>query len=61
MNGLPHTERLLTGVLGASSTRVVVKAAIEGREMSHVEDVVRIVGERRKFYSSTRTLLQGAD
>lgn len=30
---IAHTERLLAGVLGASSTRAVVKAAIEGREM----------------------------
>ena len=41
---IAHTERLLASVLGASSTRAVVKAAIEGREMQ-VEDVVRIVGE----------------
>ncbi len=54
-----HTERLLTGVLGASSTRVVVKAAIEGREM-YVEDVVRIVGEASEVLQFNRTLLQGA-
>lgn len=29
---IAHTERLLAGVLGASSTRAVVKAAIEGRK-----------------------------
>lgn len=56
---IAHTERLLTGVLGASSTRVVVKAAIEGREM-HVEDVVRIVGEASEVLQFNRTLLQGA-
>jgi len=56
---IAHTERLLTGVLGASSTRVVVKAAIEGREM-HVEDVVRIVGEASEALQFNRTLLQGA-
>ncbi|HHX34019.1 MAG TPA: response regulator, partial [Gammaproteobacteria bacterium] len=54
-----HTERLLNGVLGASSTRVVVKAAIEGREM-YVEDVVRIVGEASEVLQFNRTLLQGA-
>lgn len=56
---IAHTERLLTGVLGASSTRVVVRAAIEGREM-HVEDVVRIVGEASEALQFNRTLLQGA-
>ncbi|NLC09792.1 MAG: response regulator [Gammaproteobacteria bacterium] len=56
---IAHTERLLAGVLGASSTRVVVKAAIEGREM-HVEDVVRIVGEASEALQFNRTLLQGA-
>lgn len=54
-----HTERLLNGVLGASSTRVVIKAAIEGREM-YVEDVVRIVGEASQVLQFNRTLLQGA-
>lgn len=54
-----HTERLLNGVLGASSTRVVVKAAIEGRQM-YVEDVVRIVGEASEVLQFNRTLLQGA-
>lgn len=56
---IAHTERLLTGVLGASSTRVVVRAALEGREM-HVEDVVRIVGEASEALQFNRTLLQGA-
>ncbi|KRW61903.1 hybrid sensor histidine kinase/response regulator [Pseudomonas sp. TTU2014-080ASC] len=54
-----HTERLLAGVLGASSTRAVVKAAIEGREM-HVEDVVRIVDEASEVLQFNRALLQGA-
>ena len=54
-----HTERLLAGVLGASSTRAVVKAAIEGREMQ-VEDVVRIVGEASEVLQFNRALLQGA-
>ncbi|MFT0212756.1 hybrid sensor histidine kinase/response regulator [Pseudomonas sp. F1_0610] len=56
---IAHTERLLTGVLGASSTRVVVQAAIEGREMQ-VDDVVRIVGEASEVLQFNRTLLQGA-
>ncbi len=56
---IAHTERLLAGVLGASSARVVVKAAIEGREMQ-VEDVVRIVGEASEVLQFNRALLQGA-
>ncbi len=56
---IAHTERLLAGVLGASSTRAVVKAAIEGREM-HVEDVVRIVDEASEVLQFNRALLQGA-
>ena len=56
---IAHTERLLAGVLGASSTRAVVKAAIEGREMQ-VEDVVRIVGEASEVLQFNRALLQGA-
>ena len=56
---IAHTERLLASVLGASSTRAVVKAAIEGREMQ-VEDVVRIVGEASEVLQFNRALLQGA-
>ncbi|GGJ78635.1 hybrid sensor histidine kinase/response regulator [Pseudomonas matsuisoli] len=56
---IAHTERLLAGVLGASSTRAVVKAAIEGREMQ-VEDVVRIADETSEVLQFNRALLQGA-
>lgn len=56
---ITHTERLLAGVLGASSARAVVKAAIEGREMQ-VEDVVRIVDEASEVLHFNRALLQGA-
>lgn len=56
---ITHTERLLAGVLGASSARAVVKAAIEGREMQ-VEDVVRIVDEASEVLQFNRALLQGA-
>ncbi|WP_120993485.1 hybrid sensor histidine kinase/response regulator [Stutzerimonas urumqiensis] len=56
---IAHTERLLAGVLGASSTRAVVKAALEGRQME-VEDVVRIVGEASEVLEFNRALLQGA-
>lgn len=56
---IAHTEHLLTGVLGTSSTRAVVKAAIEGRDMQ-VEDVVRIVDEASEVLQFNRTLLQGA-
>jgi len=54
-----HTERLLAGVLGSSSTRAVVKAAIEGRDMQ-LEDVVRIADEASEVLQFNRALLQGA-
>jgi hypothetical protein len=44
-------------VLGASSTRAVVKAAIEGREMQ-LEDVVRIADEASEVLQFNRALLQ---
>jgi Na+/proline symporter/signal transduction histidine kinase len=56
---ISHTERLLAGVLGASSTRAVVKAAIEGRDMQ-LEDVVRIADEASEVLQFNRALLQGA-
>ena len=56
---ITHTERLLAGVVGASSARAVVKASIEGREML-VEDVVRIVDEASEVLHFNRALLQGA-
>ncbi len=56
---IAHSERLLAGVLGASSARVVLKAAIEGREM-RVEDVVAIAGEASQVLAFNRALLQGA-
>lgn len=56
---IAHTERLLAGVLGASSTRAVVKAALEGRDMQ-VDDVVRIFGEASEVLQFNRALLQGA-
>ncbi|WPO98945.1 NahK/ErcS family hybrid sensor histidine kinase/response regulator [Pseudomonas sp. HR96] len=56
---IAHTERLLAGVLGSSSTRAVVKAAIEGREMQ-LEDVVRIADEASEVLQFNRALLQGA-
>ncbi|MGV8920114.1 MAG: NahK/ErcS family hybrid sensor histidine kinase/response regulator [Pseudomonas sp.] len=56
---IAHTERLLAGVLGASSTRAVVKAAIEGRDMQ-LDDVVRIADEASEVLQFNRALLQGA-
>ena len=56
---IAHTERLLAGVLGSSSTRAVVKAAIEGRDMQ-LEDVVRIADETSEVLQFNRALLQGA-
>ncbi|WP_455924412.1 hybrid sensor histidine kinase/response regulator [Pseudomonas putida] len=56
---IAHTERLLAGVLGSSSTRVVVRAAIEGRDMQ-LEDVVKIADEASEVLQFNRALLQGA-
>lgn len=56
---IAHTERLLAGTLGTSSTRAVVKAAIEGRDMQ-LEDVVRIADEASEVLQFNRALLQGA-
>ncbi|WP_040262417.1 hybrid sensor histidine kinase/response regulator [Pseudomonas massiliensis] len=56
---IAHTERLLAGTLGSSSTRAVVKAAIEGRDMQ-LEDVVRIADEASEVLQFNRALLQGA-
>ena len=56
---IAHTERLLAGVLGSSSARAVVKAAIEGREMQ-LDDVVRIADEASEVLEFNRALLQGA-
>ncbi|MCS5515901.1 hypothetical protein NWF32_14135 [Pseudomonas qingdaonensis] len=55
---IEHTERLLSGVLGTSSTRAVVKAAIEGRDMQ-LEDVVRIADEASRCCSSTAPCCKG--
>ncbi len=56
---IAHTERLLAGVLGSSSTRAVVRAAIEGRDMQ-LEDVVKIADEASEVLQFNRALLQGA-
>jgi Na+/proline symporter/CheY-like chemotaxis protein len=56
---IAQTERLLAGVIGASSARAVVKAAIEGRDMQ-VDDVVRIADEASEVLEFNRALLQGA-
>lgn len=56
---IAHTEHLLAGTLGSSSTRAVVKAAIEGRDMQ-LEDVVRIADEASEVLQFNRALLQGA-
>lgn len=56
---ITHSERLMAGVLGASSARVMVKAAIEGRDMQF-DDVVRIVDEASEVLQFNRGLLQGA-
>lgn len=56
---IAHTERLLAGVLGASSTRAVVKAAIEGRECNSKTSCASPTKPPRCCSSIARALLQG--
>ncbi|MCL6417640.1 hybrid sensor histidine kinase/response regulator [Aestuariirhabdus sp. Z084] len=56
---LEHTERLLAGVIGASSARVVLRSAVSGRRMQ-LDDVVSIVDEASEALQFSRELLQGA-
>ncbi|WP_426416384.1 PAS domain-containing hybrid sensor histidine kinase/response regulator [Aestuariirhabdus sp. LZHN29] len=56
---LEHTERLLAGVIGASSARVVLRSAVSGRRM-RLDDVVSIVDEATEALQFSRELLQGA-
>ncbi|RRJ84012.1 PAS domain-containing hybrid sensor histidine kinase/response regulator [Aestuariirhabdus litorea] len=56
---LEHTERLLAGVIGTSSARVVLRSAVSGRRMQ-LDDVVSIVDEATEALQFSRELLQGA-
>ncbi len=54
-----HTERVLAGVFGASSAKLVLTSALQGRNMQ-LEEVAAIVDEASELYDFTRGLLQGA-
>ncbi|WPC74350.1 hybrid sensor histidine kinase/response regulator [Vibrio porteresiae] len=54
-----HTERVLAGVFGASSAKLVLTSALQGRNM-YLEDVATIVDEASELYDFSRGLLQGA-
>ena len=54
-----HTERVLAGVFGASSARLVLTSALKGRNMQH-EEVATIVDEASELFDFSRGLLQGA-
>jgi Na+/proline symporter/signal transduction histidine kinase len=54
-----HTERVLSGVFGASSAKLVLASALQGRKMQ-LEEVATIVDEASELYDFSRTLLQGA-
>ena len=54
-----HTERVLAGVFGASSARLVLTSALQGRKMQ-LEEVATIVDEASELFDFSRGLLQGA-
>ncbi len=54
-----YCERLLAGVLGASSARVVMAAMLRGRDMQ-VEDVIRLLDETSHVIQFSRELTQAA-
>ncbi|WP_086481537.1 hybrid sensor histidine kinase/response regulator [Oceanospirillum sanctuarii] len=54
---IQFTERLLTGVLGASSARIVINSALQGKEIQ-ISDVISIVDEASQVLEFNRALLQ---
>ena len=54
-----HTERVLAGVFGAASAKLVLTSALQGRNMQ-LEEVATIVDEASELYDFSRGLLQGA-
>ncbi len=54
---IQFTERLLAGVIGASSARIVLASVLRGKEMQ-IGDVVTIVDEASKALRFNRSLLQ---
>lgn len=54
---IQFTERLLAGVIGASSARIVLASTLRGKDM-HIGDVVTIVDEASQALRFNRSLLQ---
>lgn len=54
---IQYTERLLAGVIGASSARIVMDSTLRGKEMQ-IGDVVAIVDEASQALRFNRSLLQ---
>ncbi len=54
---ISFTERLLAGVIGASSARIVLASTLRGKEMQ-IGDVVSIVNEASQALRFNRSLLQ---
>lgn len=54
-----HTERVLAGVFGASSARLVLTSALQGRSME-LHELATIVDEAGDVFRFNRGLLQGA-
>jgi PAS domain S-box-containing protein len=54
---IQFTERLLAGVIGASSARIVLASILRGKDM-HIGDVVTIVDEASQALRFNRSLLQ---
>ncbi len=52
-----YCERLLAGVIGASSARIVISSTLRGRDMQ-IGDVVTIVDEASQMLQFNRSLLQ---
>jgi len=54
-----HAERVLAGVFGASSAKLVLTSALKGKKMQ-LEEVATIVDEASELYDFSRGLLQGS-
>ncbi|MBO1518910.1 hybrid sensor histidine kinase/response regulator [Oceanisphaera pacifica] len=54
-----HTERVLAGVFGASSARLVLASVLQGRSME-LDELATIVDEAGDVFRFNRGLLQGA-
>ncbi len=52
-----YAERMLAGVIGASSARIILASSLQGTEM-HLGDVVSIVDEASKVFKFNRSMLQ---